>query len=105
MNSFADQKINPEIVQRQIVELRPRWRSFGNAVGIDEEMLDQVITILFPFLLHSLLFFFPSFLLSFLLFPLFCAVLFAILHLSLPCPLLTLSTPRVCVPDQHKLHR
>ena len=38
----ADRDINPEVIQRQIVELRPEWSSFGSAVGLPQQFLDEV---------------------------------------------------------------
>ena len=38
----ADRDINPEVIQRQIVELRPEWSSFGCAVGLPQQFLDEV---------------------------------------------------------------
>ena len=38
----ADRDINPEMIQRQIVELRPEWSSFGSAVGLSQQFLDEV---------------------------------------------------------------
>ena len=38
----TDKTINGHMILLQLVSVRPHWRTFGSAAGVDEETLDMV---------------------------------------------------------------